>query len=80
MGKTQFNVRIKPVMKDAAIKVAEASEFTRDDIVEAALVALFGTQDKWLLAKRDRVQQIAKDLNLSFKDPDRQPDRELIAA
>lgn len=71
MEKTQFNARVQKGLKQAAVQVAEAGDFTTEEIVEIALANLFGTQDELMVAKRNKVQRIVAQLNLklSFKGP-----------
>lgn len=72
MEKTQFNVRVPPKIKDVAVQVADALDWMRDEIAEAAYVALFGTKDEVLNAKVRKAQKTAKrlKLTLSFEWPE----------
>lgn len=66
MSKVQFNTRVQPKVRDVATRVADAASFTRDDITEAALAALFGTSDEFLRAKIKKARAVAKHLKLSL--------------
>jgi hypothetical protein len=72
---------VRPSIKEAAVRTVDGSDFTQGEVVEAAFAALFGTKDPLLKAKRQKIQQLAKELKIcvTFKYPDRQPDRALAA-
>ena len=58
--KEQFNVRIVPELKNAVAGVRADSDFTQDEIAEVALAVLFGSKDKLIEAKHEKIR-------LSFK-------------
>lgn len=65
--KQQFNTRIPADLKRGTRIVAAALDWTVEDITEVALASLFGTKDRLILAKKERVEQAAKSLSLSFR-------------
>lgn len=70
--KEQFNVRIPSNLKETAVAIAEALRFSREEMAEIAWASLFGTQDAEILAKRQKVEKLVKELGLSFDFSERQ--------
>jgi predicted transcriptional regulator len=74
MEKAQFNVRLPGDLRAATLKIADALDYTRDEIAEVALATLLGGRDEVVKAKWKKAQRTARLLKLAatFNPPDRQ--------
>jgi hypothetical protein len=73
--KQQFNVRVNPNLRSAAVDVCDRLHFTREELVEVALATILGSKDILILAKGEKVKEAVKELHLSlspFNDPQSQ--------
>lgn len=74
MKKPQFNVRIRGNLKDAIKQVCVRLDWSEQEIGEVALMSLFGSRDGLIREKRKKIQEAAREMSLSFRPADPQPD------
>lgn len=74
MEKEQLNARVRREFRQVIGKLADECNFTNEELVEVAFAALIGTKDTIIEAKRAMAASKARELNLSFEEPDHQPD------
>lgn len=72
MEKRQFNARLPLPLRRAAINIADRLDWTREEIAEVAYATLFGSNDRLILAKKEKVEEVVKQLSLSFNDAEPQ--------
>ena len=70
--KSQFNTRVDSDLKRATKTLAGALNWTIEEITEVALASAFGARDELVQAKRKKLEQESRRLNLSFDDADGQ--------
>jgi len=70
--KTQFNVRIPRALKSNTVTVAARLGLSQEDMAQMGLKLLFGIADKLTLKKTKMARAMAKELHLSFNDPEHQ--------
>lgn len=76
----QFNTRIPGSLRDAAAAVCDHLGWTRDEFGEVAVATLLGSSDGLIREKRKKIVEAARELSLSFNDPQGQlPGIELAA-
>lgn len=68
--KEQFNVRVEKGLKEAVFQVCGELDYTRDELAEVALASLFGSRDGVIRAKKKKIEDKAKELQLSFEGPE----------
>ncbi len=74
MKKEQLNARIPGPLRLATNTVAASLGWKKEEIVEVALASVLGSKDRLVLAKREKIQEKSKELDLSFEFPNHRPD------
>lgn len=70
MEKEQFNARIPKDLKSAALTASARLGWNNEELVKLAFSHFFGSRDTMIKAKRGLAVKVAKELNLTFKEPE----------
>jgi len=61
-----MNVRVRPPVKQGVDAVCNRLDYTRDDVVEVAMAALFGSTDGVMREKRKKIQEVARQMKIAL--------------